>query len=104
MVLLQTRHGQSSSSETIRSEMIARSSSREYVPLNSLTITKLYQEEKNSESEKEDPQEQEKLWWTDLQEQREIFRKKKNKLKHQLQKRKNQQNTKEVPKPKFSGA
>ena len=42
---------------------------QEYVPLNSLTISSLYQE-----SEEESLTSTEKAWWTDLQEQREIYK------------------------------
>ena len=48
---------------------IPSSGTQEYVPLNSLTISSLYKE-----SDDESLTSTEKAWWTDLQEQREIYK------------------------------
>ena len=52
----------------------------DYVPLNSLTLTKLYQNNESSESSEST----EKTWWTDLQEKREEYKAKRKKMKEQF--------------------
>ena len=54
----------------------------DYVPLNSLTLSSLYKD-KTSSTKRPVP---DKTWWTDLQEKREEYKAKRQKLKLQLQK------------------
>ena len=54
----------------------------DYVPLNSLTLSSLYKD-KTPSTKRPVP---DKTWWTDLQEKREEYKAKRQKLKLQLQK------------------
>ena len=60
----------------------------DYVPLNSLTLSSLYKDKTTSSSSSSSTKRPvpDKTWWTDLQEKRQEYKAKRQKLKLQLQK------------------
>ena len=61
----------------------------DYVPLNSLTLSSLYKDKTTSSSSSSSSTKRpvpDKTWWTDLQEKRQEYKAKRQKLKLQLQK------------------
>ena len=58
----------------------------DYVPLNSLTLSSLYKDKTTSSSSSTKRPVPDKTWWTDLQEKRQEYKAKRQKLKLQLQK------------------
>jgi hypothetical protein len=65
---------QAAPQDLIRTEMLDRSS-REYVPLNSLTITSLFNDKPTDRP----------LWWNDLQQKRELYKTNKQRQQQQNQ-------------------